>query len=175
MSLADFEKLKTLRCSTSLLTSDPEFIRAETQEIGYAVTECRAANGQRYEDDDFLQPTPGTLRRLAFAARLQQSLKALHLEEHSCHPPLAYYALAEFVQKVDGLLPSLKQLYLDDRGLQYLQNKGLLGMVAQKSFQYKALHDPFQLCTGSRCDYDISSAYQDGSEEDDEESHTVYS
>jgi hypothetical protein len=169
VSLADFEKLKTLRCSTSLLTSDPGFIQAETYEIGYTVSECRAANGQRYEDDDFLRPTPGTLRRLAFAARLPQSLKALHLEDYPCHTPLAYYALSEFVQKVDGLLPSLKQLYLDEWGLEYLQNKGLLGMVAQIGLQYEALHDPFQLCTGSRCDYDISSAYQDGSEEEEEE------
>ena len=114
MSLADFEKLKTLRCSTSLLTSDPEFIQAMTYETGYIDTECRATSGARYEDDDFMQPTPGTLRRLAFATRLPQSLKALHLEWYPCHTPLAYYALSEFMQKIDGLLPSLKQLYLDD-------------------------------------------------------------
>jgi hypothetical protein len=169
VSLADFKKLKTLRCSTSLLTSDPEFIHSTTYETVSIATECRAGNGQRYEDDDFLQPTPRALRRLAFAARLPQSLKALHLEEYPCHTPLAYYALSEFVQKVDGLLPSLKQLYLDDWGFEYLQNKGLLGLVAQKGLKYKALHNPFQLYTRTRCDYNGSSAYQDDFEGEEEE------
>ena len=41
-------------------------------------------------------------------------------------------------------------------------------MVAQEGLKYKALHNPFQLCTGIRCDYDSSSAYQDESEEEEE-------
>ncbi|KAF3031324.1 hypothetical protein E8E12_001288 [Didymella heteroderae] len=132
-------------------------------------TECRAATGQRYEDDDFLQPTPGTLRRLAIATRLPQSLKALHLEEYPCHTPLAYYALSEFVQKIDGLLPNLKQLYLDDWGLEYLGNKGFLDLVAEKGLKYKALHNPFQLGTGITRDYDSACAYKNDSDEDVED------
>lgn len=160
MSLAGFEKLKTLRSSTSLLTSDPNLVQPERHKTVSIETGSHAANGQRYETDDFLQPTPGTLRRLAFAGRLPNSLEALHLEKYPCHTPLAYYALSEFVQKIDGLLPSLKQLYLDDWGLEYLQDKGLLGMVAQKSLNYKALHDPFQVGTGIRCNYDDMRAYK---------------
>lgn len=169
MSLADFDKLKTLRCSASLLTSDPVFAQSKTYKTETLHTECRAANGQRYADDDFLQPTPGTLRRLAFAARLPQSLKALQLEEYPCHRPLAYFALSELVQKIDGLLPSLKQIHLNDWSLEYLQEKGLLGTIAQKGLKYKPLHDPFQLSTGIRCNYDSATAYEDDSEEEVEE------
>lgn len=160
VSLADFDKLKTLRCLASLLHGDPAFIGSKIYKTGTLHTECRAANGQHYMDDDFLQTSPGTLRRLAFATRLPQSLKSLHLEEYPCHTPLAYYALSELVQKVDGLLPSLKELYLHDWSLEYLQEKGFLGTVAQRGLKYKALHDPFQLSTGIRCNYDSASIYQ---------------
>jgi hypothetical protein len=50
-----------------------------------------------------------------------------------------------------------------------LQNKGLLGLVAQKGLKYKALHNPFQLYTRTRCDYNGSSAYQDNFEGEEEE------
>jgi hypothetical protein len=169
VSLAGFERLSTLRCSTSLLTSDPELYESEWHSINTINRECRAATGQCYEDDDFLQPTPGTLRRLAFATRLPQSLEVLHLEEYPCHTPLAYYALSEFVQKVDELLPGLKQLYLDDWGAEYLENKGFLNIVAQKGLEYKGLYDPFQLATGNRCDYDDASVYRVQHEEGAEE------
>lgn len=169
VSLAGFEQLKTLRCSTSLFTSDPELPRPDERLISAIDVECRAASGESYKDDNFLQPTPGTLRRLAFATRLPQSLKALHLEEYPCHTPLAYYALSEFVQKADGLLPRLKQLYLSDWSVEYLGNKDFLNVVTQKGLKYKQLPDPFQLGIEVRRNDDSASEYEDSSEEEFEE------
>ncbi|KAF9695328.1 hypothetical protein EKO04_006688 [Ascochyta lentis] len=173
VSLAGFQRLKTLRCSTYLLTSDPQSPRPnEPLASGLDLVDCSSDEYwkavQEYKSDDYLHATPETLRRLAFTSRLPPSLKALHFEDYPCHAPLAYSALCEFIQRVDGVLPRLKQIYLSDWGVDYVENKGLLGIVAQKGLKYKRLPDPFKVGTLQRGGYDSQSENEDESDDESE-------
>mgnify|MGYP004517501997 CR=1 FL=1 len=177
VSLADFKRLKTLRCSTSLLTGDPDFPKsndplASGEELVASASDEYKEAIEYSENDDFLKPSPGTLRRLAFATRLPQSLQALHLERYPCHTPLAYHALSEFVQKADGLLPHLKQLFLSDWSIEHLKKKGFLDIVKQSGLRYKKLPDPFRArCTPESSHesyFDSSSDFEDDPNEEGE-------
>lgn len=133
-----------------LLTSDPHLPRPSDPLAPHSVfydglpVEYRKILGT-YRSDDFLQATPETLRRLAFATRLPQSLKALHLREYPCHSPLPYLALEEFIKKADILMPQLIQLHLDEWSSEYLERKGLSNLLKQQGLKYKKLPDPFRV------------------------------
>lgn len=171
VSLAGFQHLKSLKCSTSLLTGDPEFIETRMQRgaggeyIASLEDHCRAA--ESIGANDFMQATPTTLRRLAFVSRLPQSLRALQIEDYPCHIPLAYSALSELVQKADILLPRLKRMYLNQWSAEYFESKGLLNVIQQKGLKYKELPDPFQ--AGCDDDYDSESDHSLEVEDEDVE------
>ena len=118
------------------------------------------------KQDDLLQSKPETLRSLAFATRLPQSLKALHLERYPCYTPLAYYALSEFVQTADWLLPRLKQLYLSDWSLESLEEKELFRLVGQKDLKYEELPNPFRIGYTTSHNNDSESEFEDSSEKE---------
>lgn len=123
---------------------------------------------KNHVSDDYLQSTPGILRRLAFAIRIPQSLRALHLEGHPYQISLVYYAVIELVQKANSLLSKPKQLYLNDRNMKSSGNKGLLGAVAQEGLTYRKLPDPFRArSTYSRNTERESDIKDDSDEEED--------
>ncbi|KAJ4343370.1 hypothetical protein N0V95_006704 [Ascochyta clinopodiicola] len=170
-SLAEFQRLKTLRCSTYLLTSDPQSPRPREALASGMDLVAQSSNEYKeavksYRRDAYLSETPETLRRLAFATRLPPTLKALHFEDYPCHTPLAYSALLEFVQKANNVLPRLNQIYLSDWGVEYLGKKGLLDIIALNSWKYKKLPNPFKMGIMQRGHSDSESDFEEETEEE---------